>query len=179
MTNIPAQRSSAVHVDEALTFARRRGDVVELTLELPHPPTVSATTELVLRKPKLALRVPVTTSESARGLLLHASVPASGLQAGTWKVLLEGVAESDGAVSLQARLVVDPRLPVALLTGPRPSSVHAPPAPRSPQGRTSGLRRAAVSAVDTALSPLSPERAARYRGRLKDAVRKVRKIRRS
>jgi len=165
-------------VDPVVSYASSTPDDVRLVLHLSRVPQVGGTATLRLRTGKRVVRAEATVTEVADGALVEASVPTSKLGKGTWRLSLRGGADT-APLRLQARLVNSPRLPVALVTGPAASTRMPEPAPRTrprtrPGGPTASRAwRVATKAVDTALSPLPDEQAARLRRMLARAARRT------
>lgn len=110
---------------------------------------------------------------------MTAEVPNDQLQPGVWRFALRS-AEEDDFRRLEARLLIKPEQPIALLVGPRPDTAMAPPPPRGASSGpeiTSGgrARRGVVHIVDSALARLPEERASRYRAALGRAARRLRR----
>jgi hypothetical protein len=165
-------------VDPVASYASSTPDDVRLVLHLSRAPQVGGTATLRLRTGKRVVRAEATVTEVADGALVEASVPTSKLGKGTWRLSLRGGADTP-PLRLQARLVNSPRLPVALVTGPAASTRMPEPAPRTrPRTRpgaptASRLWLVATKVVDTALSPLPDEQAARLRTMLARAARRT------
>jgi hypothetical protein len=170
-------------VEPVASFASSADDLVQLVLHLPETPPVDASATLTLRAgQRRVVRAEATVTidtGAAEGALVEASVPTARLGKGTWRLSLRS-GQDGPPVRLQARLVTGPRLPVALVTGPAARTRMPAPAPRrrpgARPGRPAASRgwRAARRAVDTALSPLPDEQAARLRSVLAGAARRVR-----
>jgi hypothetical protein len=169
-------------VDAVASFARRRDGSVDVVLHLPGVPSFEGPTTLRLRNGDTTLRAPATTREVEDGVRVEASVPDRGLGDHVWQLALR--TEDPRTVHrLQARLLAGRRRPVALLTGPRPTTVVPPPAPRRARaaagrdgaGAPRGVRarRAAVTVVDTLLRPLPDARARRVRSGLAGVARRL------
>lgn len=168
-------------VEPVGTYARKSGDTVRLQLQLPDAPQLQEPTlRLRARNGKGVVEAPAEVRPAGGGVIVTASMPRADLRPGVWRVALRP--EPDGPFRpLQARLLINDRQPVALLSGPVPRTEMAPPRPRTgPSGQTpverrqDKARRAAVKVVDGALSRLPEERAARYRAALAKAARRVR-----
>jgi hypothetical protein len=165
-------------VDTVASYARRRADAVDVVLFLPGAPALDEPTTLRLRNGQKTLRCAATSLPTAGGVLVTASVPDRQLGKQVWRLsLLTG--EPRTSRQLEARLLASREQPVALLTGPLPETVLQPPRPRAttaPGGPTTPAaraRRGAVKVVDTLLSPLPDEQAARYRSALAGVARRV------
>lgn len=168
-------------VEPVGTYARKSGDAVRLQLQLPDAPELEEPTlRLRARNGKGVVEAPAEVRPAGGGVIVTAGVPREDLRPGVWRVALRP--EPDGPFRpLQARLLINDRQPIALLSGPVPRTEMAPPRPRtSPTGptpvvrRQEKARRAAVKVVDGALSRLPEERASRYRAALAKAARRVR-----
>jgi hypothetical protein len=166
-------------VEPVASYASSADGTVRLVLHLPEVPPVDAPVTLTLRAGQRTLRTAATVdTATSEGAMVEASVPAARLGKGTWRLALRS-RPGTAPVRLQARLVTGPRLPVALVTGPAASTRMPAPTPRRrPRSRptrppASRGWRAATRAVDTALSPLPDEQAARLRSVLAKAARRT------
>lgn len=148
-------------VEVANSYARRSGDDVLLRIHLPEAQQIERPTLRLRRIGKGPGRVydqDASFSPAATGVLLTAAVPASALTPGLWQLRLRG-SEEDSFRRVRARLLVKPRQPVALLTGPVPDTKMAPPRPRK------GLA--------TGHGGKSAMRASGYRARLRGVARRL------
>lgn len=124
-------------VEVANSYARRSGDDVLLHVHLPD---TDAPQQPTLRLKRVGKGQPrtldrdVTVSSMAEGVLLSSSVPVAQVLPGLWQLQLRD-AEGEEYRRVKARLLVDPQLPVALLSGPVPDTRM--PAPR-PRNRSNG-----------------------------------------
>jgi len=171
-------------VDPVASFASSGNGVVRLVLHLPEAPPVDGSARLVLRSGQRVVRARADVTHGTHGThgmegaLVEASVPAGRLRKGTWRLSLRSGPASP-PMRLQARLVTGPRLPVALVTGPAARTRMPAPVPRrrarphAPRSAASRGWRLARRAVDTALSPLPDQRAARVRSVLGTAARRT------
>ena len=165
-------------VEPVGTYARRAGDTVRLQLQLPEAEGLTEPTlRLRRRNGKGRILVAADASPAGQGVFLTASLPREDLRPGLWQIALRPDQEAPFK-PLQARLLFNNKQPIALLAGPTPRTEMAPPRPRSqaPQAAADTghrARRTAVKVVDTALSRLPEERAARYRAALAKAARRV------
>jgi len=165
-------------VDTVASYARRRADAVDVVLLLPDAPAFDEPTTLRLRDGQKTLRCAATCVQTAGGVLVTASVPGRQLGKQVWRLSLQ-TGEPRTSHQLEARLLASRAQPVALLTGPVPETVLQPPRPRAttapsgPATPAARARRGAVKVVDTLLSPLPDDRAARYRGALAGVARRV------
>jgi hypothetical protein len=167
-------------VEPVGTYARKSGDTVRLQLQLPDAPELQEPTlRLRARNGKGVVEAPAEVRPAGGGVIVTASMPRADLRPGVWRVAVRP--EPDGPFRpLRARLLINDRQPIALLSGPVPRTEMAPPRPRTGPTGPTGLRRqdkarrAAVKVVDGALSRLPEERAARYRAALAKAARRVR-----
>jgi hypothetical protein len=120
-------------VEVANSYARRSGDDVLLRVHLPGAEALEQPTLRLKRVGKGQPRTfdgDVSVSSMAKGVLLTATVPASEVAPGLWQLQLrDGGAEEFRRV--KARLLVDPKMPVALLSGPVPETRMAAPRPRN------------------------------------------------
>lgn len=120
-------------VEVANSYARRSGGDVLLRVHLPG---AEALEEPTLRLKRVGKGQPrtydgdVSVSSMAKGVLLTATVPASEVAPGLWQLQLR---DSGGEEfrRVKARLLVDPKMPVALLSGPVPETRMAAPRPRN------------------------------------------------
>lgn len=124
-------------VEVANSYARRTGDDVFLQLHLPESDGVE---EPVLRLKRIgkgpARRLDTTAvaAAAAEGVMITATVPAAEVGVGLWQVRMQAKDE-DSFRGVRARLLVDPKQPIALLAGPVPDTRMTPPRPRRrPQG---------------------------------------------
>ncbi len=130
-------------VEVANSYARRSGDDVLLRVHLPG---AEALEEPTLRLKRVGKGQPrtfdgdVSVSSMAKGVLLTATVPASEVAPGLWQLQLRD-SGGEGFRRVKARLLVDPKMPVALLSGPVPETRMAAPRPRN---RTTASRSAAA-----------------------------------
>ena len=74
-------------VDLVNSYARRRGDRVEVDLADPAPPIDAEGAVVVLRREDRRLRSGGELLDDERGRRLVASFPADGLDDGQWRVL--------------------------------------------------------------------------------------------
>lgn len=162
-------------VEPVTSVASSEDGSVRLVLHLPKAPPMSGSATLRLRSGERVVRAAATVTEVAEGALVEASVPTARLGKGTWRLSLRAGQDSP-AIRLQARLVTGPQLPVALVTGPAARTRMPEPSPRKRPGGASTARgwQVARKAVDTALSPLPDEQAARLRSALAKAARRTR-----
>jgi hypothetical protein len=169
-------------VEPVASFASSVDGTVRLVLHLPEAPPVDGPVTVVLRTGQRTVRAAATVTldpGATGGALVEGTVPAARLGKGTWRLSLRS-GQDGPPVRLQARLVTGPRLPVALVTGPAARTRMPAPTPRrrpgTRPGRPAASRgwRAATKAVDTALSPLPDEQAARLRSVLATAARRAR-----
>ncbi|MCR6031939.1 hypothetical protein GGQ22_10825 [Nocardioides sp. zg-579] len=119
--------TSSVPVSVLWSHAHRADGAVRLVLVLPaEAPVVAAQVWLRLELGEAALRVPASVEPDEHGLRLSAAVPQDRLAAGLWRLRVR-VGRGGPLLGLQARLLLAPDRPVALLPGPRPA-LRAPAA---------------------------------------------------
>lgn len=173
-------------VDLPASYAHRAGDDIHVVLALSDDVPADSAARLQLRAGRKIVRVPATASDpapfpgdgagldGAAGLVLDARVPSADLRPGVWSVGLVG---SDGAVTpVEARLLNSRKQPIALLPGPVPRTVLAPPQRVAPPAPSAGKARVYATASKIAnrgLGLLPDQQAARYRSVLKKAGRRV------
>lgn len=143
-----------VAVDYPYSFAHRTGADLRVVLDLTPPVEVGGdAVTLRLRKQNRTVRVDGRVSPHGDRVRLEATVPASELGPGTWRLaLLPGGADEQDARPLLARLLVSRDRPVALLTGRRPKVRQQPP---TRAARVSSARRVAAAAVSRLPEPLA------------------------
>lgn len=157
-------KSGAHDVGVAGSYARRTTDSVVLTLHLPGTQLADAggirLTSLG-NGPKRRVDVAAQAAPAASGVLVTATVPRAEVEPGRWQLRLR-TADGSGYRRAKARLLVRPKQPVALMVGPTPLTLMAPPKPRARAG----------AAAPTA--PASPVQAVRRR--LGGLARRVRRL---
>jgi hypothetical protein len=118
---------SQLRVDPLLSYARRSGDDVQVTLEISGP-RPSGDLGLRLRGTD-TVDHPVSVTPSGKGRFrVEALIPKAGLDDGTWRMrLLDGSGEQR---NLQTRLLLREGMPIALLPGRPPDTVLPEPSPR-------------------------------------------------
>lgn len=147
------------------SFARRRGEDVEIVLADPTT-TVSPTTEARLRRlPKGRV---VTFAADRDGARLVLRGPRASLADGTWAIRLR---DGEDVSPLDARLLVQGERPLVLLWGAtgRPSKLPDVARPSATRKAVSAAGRV----LDRALGVLPPERAAAARTKARRVARKV------
>lgn len=156
----------AYGVQVANSYARRSGDEVTLRLHLPSVDHLAQPTLQLKRIGKGQARVVDTEvssmSPAATGVMLTAVVPTSAVSPGRWQLRLRD-GEEDPFRRVQARLVVNPHQPVALLVGRAPDTLMAPPRPRkqagpAPVARGAGRASAYLTRLRRAARRLKPAR---------------------
>lgn len=162
-------KSSGHNVGVADSYAHRTADRVFVQMHLPGLLDVSGSVGVRLvsmgKGTKRRVDVEAEVRPAARGVLLIASVPRAEVEPGRWQVRLRK-ADGSGYRRVRARLLVRADQPVALMVGPAPLTLMAPPKPRRPRrapGRPAG-RPDARPALATGRSQL--RRAARAARRL-------------
>jgi hypothetical protein len=133
-------------VEVANSYARRSGDDVLLHVHLPRADALQQPTLRLKRVGKGQPRTfdgDVSVASMAKGVLLTTTVPASEVSPGLWQLQLRD-AEGEEFRRVRARLLVDPKMPVALLSGPVPETRMAAPRPRNraTAGRSAAARYA-------------------------------------
>jgi len=157
-------KSAAHGVGVADSYARRTPDSVVITLHLPKAADVDAGGLRLtsLRKgPRRRVDVDAQVAPAGTGVVVTASVPRAEVEPGLWQLRLR-TADGSGYRRAKARLLVRPDQPVALLVGPAPLTLMAPPRPR---------RREAAPAAQA-----PPSRARSVRSKLGGVVRRVRRL---
>jgi len=162
-------------VELSASYAHRVDDDIHLVLQLADDVALDASAQLQLRAGKKVVRVPSTASPADGGQRLDARLPAADLRPGVWRVAL--VSADRGVLPVEARLLNSRKQPVALLPGPTPRTELAPPqpvqAPATGPGGKARAYRAAAQVANRGLQLLPQDKAARYRGILKKAGRRV------
>lgn len=159
-------KSGAHDVGVAGSYARRTTDSVVLTLHLPGTDAVDAggiRLASLGKGPKRRVDVAAQVAPASSGVLVTATVPRTEVEPGRWQLRLR-TADGSGYRRVKARLLVRPDQPVALMVGPTPLTLMAPPKPRARAG-----------APAAAVAPAS--RAQAVRSRLGGLVRRVRRLR--
>jgi hypothetical protein len=132
---------------------------------------------LQLRSRKQVVRSPLTPSAGAAhgGTTLVTTVPARDLRRGLWRLAL--VSGSSAPLPVQARLLNQPRQPVALLPGPVPTTrlPHPQPAPQAAAEPAGRVYATAARVVRTGLDALPEKQADRARPLLRRAARALRR----
>ena len=130
--------AAGLRVDELLSYAVRTDGSVRVHLSLPEADVPPGRVSVRLRAGRRTLDVPGEVTRSGTGAVLAFTVV---LDAGrrAWRILLQP-AEGDHA-RVEARLLVAPDQPVALLAGPEPETAMPPPQPRTPASPVRRLAR--------------------------------------
>src|SRR3954468_24942298 len=105
-------------LDLVNSYARRRGDRVEVVLADPIPPMDTEGAVVVLRLEGRRVRSGAELLDDERGRRLVATFPADELGDGQWRVIVRAAAERTNP---GVRLLVQGRRPVVLLWGDRPT----------------------------------------------------------
>lgn len=129
--------TSAVEVDQTRSYARRGAGSYEVVLSTERL-DAAGDLQLCLRSRGRRVIAPLSATVAADETRLVAQVPVGELAAGRWRLLVERADAS--SVELRARLVVGPRQPVALLTGPEPVTTIRPPRGRAGHHDRSAVR---------------------------------------
>jgi hypothetical protein len=150
------------------SFARRRGDDVEVVLADPKTELIGADHAVVLRRGQAAVEAIGQFADSGTTRRLTIRAPRSRFANGTWSL---AVRRPDGREApLAARLLVQGERPLVLLWGAKGGRSETPPA-------HTGARRRALSTgrrvLDRALSRLPEARAAQVRGQVRLAARRL------
>jgi hypothetical protein len=137
------------HVDVGVldSLAWRGEGQVHLALHLPDAGLAPGAegVMLQLRDGDRRVRRAAMVATAATGVLVEASVPGPRLADGLWRIALRPGPDAD-LVRLEARLLVKPGQPVALIPGPEPKTRMAPPLPEPVPATASvpsAIRRAA------------------------------------
>lgn len=128
--------TATMSLDSSLSYAsKRKGGTIHLQLHLnrlSQPPGSASFVRLARdgsRTPTTGARV----TTSSPGCVLVTDLPLNADATGTYTVEIQ--LGQDGALTpVPARIVLDPRIPVALLLGPRPAS-RVRPTMRRPNAR--------------------------------------------
>ena len=141
-------------VDELVSFAHRVGEDVAVQLQLPAASLPPGTAEVRLRSGKRSFVVPAEVSSEgageAGGARVTFTAPGSKVERGVWRLALQPSSE-EGFARVQARLLVRPSQPVALLPGPVPATRMPAPEPRRPQSAAVRLAHQLPTPVQDAL----------------------------
>lgn len=129
--------AKAAPVELVSSYAYRDGDDVRLVMDLPGQQSAGTSMTIRFRNGERGFRRPVTVVSSSQGVRLEVAVPARRLGRQVWALAIQPD-EGGPFVRLQARLLAKPDQPVALLTGPVPTTRLPEPAPR---GRASSRVR--------------------------------------
>jgi hypothetical protein len=150
------------------SLARLRGSDVEIVLREPKAELVESARTIVLKQRGRRASGTVELIRDGAGTRLVCRVARSDLTDGIWSLTLRG--ESDEP--MDARLLVQGRRPLVLLWGAKTKPSLVP----SRRGARTGKQRLAAGAgraLDAALRPLPPERAARVRRQARHLARRV------
>jgi hypothetical protein len=151
------------------SFARLRGDDVEIVLAEPKTDIAADGASLRLQKSGPSVSAPAQLVESG-GRRLTARVPRGRLGNGIWSL---AVVHADGSVApLAARLLVQGPRPVVLLWGAEAGPTEEPRRRGSTGGR-SGAVHAGGRVLDRALAPLPDAQAERIRRGIRRAARRI------
>ena len=121
-------RAESLAVDDQLSWARRRGEEVEVRLRLHGAELSDGPAEVVLRAGKRRLAVSGLVETAGDAAQLGFAVPRARLGRAAWRLTLKPA--SGDTVRVQARLLAPASQPVALLPGPVPATEMRPPAPK-------------------------------------------------
>jgi hypothetical protein len=111
------------------SLAWRDGDELKVALHLPGVAPVEPV-EVRFRDAERRVRRVGTIAPSGEGSLVEVQVPARRLADGLWVVAVR-LGDAEAFTRVEARLLVRPGHPVALLPGPEPKTRLAEPVPRS------------------------------------------------
>ena len=154
------------------SYARRSGDQIHLVLDIPSDGGITAgAAEVRVKGPRATARASATVTPVAGGSRVQASLPARSLKADVYRLALRPNGQ-DTFQRLQARLVVSPTQPIALLPGPAPRTRILPPRPQQVPTVRGRAERAAAGVVGKALRRLPEDRADRYRTTLRKLARR-------
>jgi hypothetical protein len=152
------------------SYARRRGDVVELVLARSDLPSTSGPIVVRLTKGSSVVTGSAEVREAGEGSDVVGSVPVRSLTDGIWGIGLGGAGDDEFA-PVTARLLVQGARPVVLLWGEQGTKSKAP------DGRAASARRRVLEtgskALDTGLRLLPPQRADQVRAGVKKVARSV------
>lgn len=119
-----------LRVDPLLSYARRSGETVRVTLEVEGEAPASSNLALRLHDEQGTHDVPVTVTGSGPGRFrVEAAVGSDQVGEGTWRMKLIDPAGTERH-NLQTRVLIRSGMPVALLPGRPPRTVLPEPAPR-------------------------------------------------
>lgn len=118
----------SLNVDQTLSYAQRSGGGYRVLLWTTDQVQPAQDAHLRLRNRKRTVRVPLQVTAEAAGSRLEARLGTSEIGPGTWRLAV--VDGEEQPVLCEARLVIGRDQPVALLTGPEPTTAMGPPRPR-------------------------------------------------
>ena len=116
-------------VELVTSYAYRDGDSIKLVMDLPGFTTTADEIGVQLRRGKQVRRVQGAASSTALGTRLDVVVPGRALGRRAWRLAIQADGDADYR-PIQARLLARQAQPVALLTGPVPTTRMAEPTPR-------------------------------------------------
>jgi hypothetical protein len=152
------------------SYARRRGDAVELVLARSDLPSASGLIVVRLTNGASTVTGTAEVREAAEGSDVVGSVPANALKDGIWTIGLGGQGDDEFA-PVTARLLVQGPRPVVLLWGEKGT------ASKAPLGRAGAVRLRVVAAgskaLDAGLKVLPPNRADQVRAAVHKVARSV------
>jgi hypothetical protein len=152
------------------SFARRRGDVVELVLARSDLPSTSGPIVVRLTNGSSVVTGAAQVRSAAEGSDVVGSVPARALQDGVWGIGL-GAEGDDEFAPVTARLLVQGARPVVLLWGEKGTTSKAPRA--ASRGARSQVMATGSKALDAGLKALPAELAAQVRAGIRKVARTV------
>jgi hypothetical protein len=151
------------------SFARLRGDQVEIVLAEPKAELSGSSQTVTLRHDGQAVEASAELIDADGTRTLTVRLPRARLSDGVWTV---GVRREDGTVApLAARLLVQGRRPLVLLWGARAGTTHAPAPRRSPSKQR--VVSAGKHALDRALAVLPEAKADVVRKQARTAARRL------
>ncbi len=131
------------------SLAWRVGDRVHVSLHLPAVEPAE-TVEVRFRDGERRVRVPGRVSAADEGSMVDVEVPARRVAGGLWRIAVR-LGDAESFTRVEARLLVRPDQPIALLPGPAPRTrMPEPPARDSRPAVPAGPRVAAARLVRSA-----------------------------
>jgi len=158
----------ALEVDELTSWARRRDGGIDVSVRLPGTALPPGPVQVRLVAGDARRRCEGTARADGEATVLDFRVEELRLGPRAWQIAVRS-GEQDPFQRVRARLLAVAQQPVALLPGPAPATVHAPPAPRPRQTR---LHRVAAT-----LPPPVRSRLRRVRDKAREGVRAAQGLR--
>lgn len=117
-------------VELVTSYAYRDGEAIRLVMDLPTLAPAGAEVSVRLRRGNRFLYAEGTASAATTGTRIEATVPGRRLGRRAWTLAIQPAGENEYQ-PIQARLLARFSQPVALLTGPVPTTRMAEPQPRA------------------------------------------------